>query len=291
VSAFGRLEPACILGVYGLEEGEAAVPWDRESQWLVFQLFDEGQSEREIVRTVVDGYRCNDKTVRRCLAGRSLVKDRLEGRPKDQGRERFENLSGTENYLRQLEQAYRAYKEAREEDPHQALLSGHWPGLRQVAHALTNQLEAPLPQLLGFPWQTSPESNGDLMVELRGEDLKLELEVERRQLFHALQEHLPQDQAWIYLQQWKSAVGYLTQGLHSLSLWLKEKAEVPDEKWVTVERLRQGSLGFTDFFVKSVVLEVAERLCGLPRAQYEFEVAEARGQDRWILKRVYNSSS
>jgi hypothetical protein len=259
---------------------------------MVFRMFDEGQPEREIVRTLVNRYRCDDKTVRRYLTGLSLLKDRLEDRPEHQGKKgRFENLGGTNHFLWELEQTYRAYQEAREEDPYQALLSGHWPGLRQVAWDLTTQLHAPLPQLLGFPWQTSPESNGALMVELRGEDLKLELEVERSQLFHALQEHLPQNQAWGYLQQWKSAVGYLTQGLHSLCRWVKEQSEVPGEKYITVEQLRQGSLGLTDYFVKSVVLEVAERLCGLPRAQYDFEVTETRGQDRWILKRVRNSSS
>jgi hypothetical protein len=179
----------------------------------------------------------------------------------------------------------------KEEDSYQAERSGHWPGLRQVAQELTNQLEVPLLQLLGFPWQTSPESNGALMVEIRGEDLKLELEVERHPLFHALQEHLPQNQVWIYLQQWKSAVGYLTQGLHSLCRWVKEQSEVPGERYITVEQLRQESLGLTDYFVKLVVLEVAERLCGLPRAKFEFEVTEARGQDRWLLKRVRNSSS
>jgi hypothetical protein len=229
--------------------------------------------------------------VRRCLAGLSLVKDRLKGRAEDQvKRERFKNLGGTDRYYRDIEQAYRAYQEAGEEDPYQALISGHWPGLCQVAIELTNQLEAPLPQLLGFPWQIS-ESNGALMVEFKGENPEVELEVERRQLFHALQQHLPQDQAWSYLQQWKSAVGELTQGLHSLCRWVKEQSEVAGKKWISVEQLCQGSLGLTDYFVKSVVLEVAERLCGLPRAKYEFEVTEAREQDRWVLKRVSNSSS
>ncbi len=100
------------------------------------------------------------------------------------------------------------------EDPGQAERSGHWRALRSVAKTLKGQIYAPLPQLLGFPWQIG-DWNGALEIgsnsmwhfttqltskydELFGasEDDVLFKSSDGHILFSALKEHLPDDIAW-----------------------------------------------------------------------------------------------
>lgn len=86
--------------------------WGPEAQTETIGLYESGSSEQMIVAQVVRRHRCNDKTVRRCIAGLDLITDRrgrADGEVDDKGlRSRFDNLQGTDRYLIELERAYRA---------------------------------------------------------------------------------------------------------------------------------------------------------------------------------------
>ena len=83
----------------------------------------------------------------------------------------------------------------------------------------------------------------------------------------------------------------LAKGLHSLCARTKGQPEIQGKPSITEEQLRQGSLGLADYFVRSVVLVVAEEVCGNPRASHEFEVMKAPQAQGWTLRWVRNSSS
>ncbi|MDP6495217.1 MAG: hypothetical protein QGI09_07345, partial [Dehalococcoidia bacterium] len=53
----------------------------------------------------------------------------------------------------------------------------HWPQLRDAAAVLASvvQAGAPFPQLLSFPWQGSPEHNGELSIRSLDGEVKVSL--------------------------------------------------------------------------------------------------------------------
>ena len=82
-------------------KGSDIVGWDSEARKLVFELFNQGQPEASIVKQVVGRHQCNDKTVRRCIAGLGLAQLQPEGhQPGHLARERFENLGGELTIMR-----------------------------------------------------------------------------------------------------------------------------------------------------------------------------------------------
>src|SRR5918996_3932370 len=56
----------------------------------------------------------------------------------------------------QIRNRYSRNQTTVEEEPDQAERSHHWPGLRAVARKMAEELEVPLPRLLGFQWFDAP---------------------------------------------------------------------------------------------------------------------------------------
>ena len=83
--------------------------WGSEAKRTLFRLYDQGQSESEIVKSLNNEFGVNDKTIRRCLAGLDLLKAEEEGRKLDSSR--FEALGGTQHYLQGIRRPYTAYRE------------------------------------------------------------------------------------------------------------------------------------------------------------------------------------
>ena len=96
--------------------------WGPEARLRTIGLYRLGRSEHEIVATVRQETKCDDKTVRRCIAGLDLLREGATGREGELrkiedgtlGEEaasiahRFRTHSGTERYLRELRRVYEA---------------------------------------------------------------------------------------------------------------------------------------------------------------------------------------
>ena len=96
--------------------------WGPEAQLRTIELHRLGRSEHEIVATVRRESNCDDKTVRRCIAGLDLLREGATGREGvlreiEEGAlgeeaasiaHRFQTHSGTEHYLRDLRRVYEA---------------------------------------------------------------------------------------------------------------------------------------------------------------------------------------
>lgn len=182
--------------------------------------------------------------------------------------------------------------EADAEDPAQAERSGHWPGLRGTAHDLESQLRDGLPfaQALRFPWRTWPDYNGGLAFDEKGPDAVVPLSVERSPLLGALKEHLPFEPAWLYLDNWKRSILDLSTALTRLSAAVKDKTEIKETRFISHEEAYEGLEGVTDFYAKTVALDVAEIECAVHAVQNEFKV-ESLGSRLWVLRWYRNSSS
>ena len=181
-----------------------------------------------------------------------------------------------------------------QEDAGQAERSGHWPKMRDMAQDLGERarLGAPLAELLDFPWRTWPDYSGAIALN-PWPDQTISVRAEGYPIFRALTEHLPTDQVWSYLGQWKSALAGLRKDLYDLTDRVKGQAEVkrPDARWLSREQVWSGEGGLTDFFYKAAVLEIAECWCHLPPARWGYEVRPPMSKQRATLVRVRNSSS
>ncbi len=78
--------------------------WGPKAQKLVFEMFDDGQPVKVIVADVKKAHKCDDKTVRRCVAGLDLI--RAGKTPQED--DHFERMGGTKRYFGDLERAYKA---------------------------------------------------------------------------------------------------------------------------------------------------------------------------------------
>ncbi|MFC1944612.1 hypothetical protein ACFLX5_03875 [Chloroflexota bacterium] len=134
--------------------------------------------------------------------------------------------------------------------------SGHWPRLRQTARKLQEQLSAPLDQLLGFSrWR---DHNPALTLVSAGQDLTVTLQVEQEVLYDALKCHLPDDRAWSLLDEWKTKVKDISQGLERLCAWVRQQQEMKGKQWLSREESFLEALGLTDQFTKLIVKNSVE---------------------------------
>ena len=169
------------------------------------------------------------------------------------------------------------------EDPEQAERSGHWPALRDDAATLHGQLYVPFAQLRGFPWQTSPDYNPNLLLGDRSHGFPVALEAERSVLFVELKEHLPSDPLWHCLDEYKKGISTVSQRLHEVCDRIRGEPELNDEVWESDQALELGVMGLTYNFVKTVALEVAEGACNLPTADISYELSAPVKRRKWTL--------
>lgn len=168
--------------------------------------------------------------------------------------------------------------------------SGHWPGLRQAARTLQRQLDAPLPEQLGFPWMYP--GNSALRLTFNREEVTVRLAVEDDVIFQVLKVHLPEDSAWDLLTDWEKAVGDMAKRLVRLVDLVKEQPETSDKPWVAGVEGNSIELGLTDWFAKTVALKAAETVCDADFSSYEWEYLEPLPERRpWVLRRVRDGSS
>ena len=80
-----------------------------DAQRAVFDLYDQGQTERAIVKSVKEDFQSHEKTIRRCIAGLNLLTAEDGGQGADKAR--FVRLDGTPHYLEDLRRSYRAHRE------------------------------------------------------------------------------------------------------------------------------------------------------------------------------------
>ena len=174
------------------------------------------------------------------------------------------------------------------EDPHIAAIE-HWPDLRNAAKRLKCEVEygVPFAQLLGFPWQTGPDYNGDLIVQ--SWPPAVSLRVEKDLLFKSLQDHLQHDRTWEILDGWKAGIAGLAGALNTLCDIALQEAGL-DESDITHEQINGGGTGTSEFFAKSIVLECINRKFGTGTATHSFE-EESRSNVPSVLRWVRNSSS
>ncbi len=84
----------------------------------------------------------------------------------------------------------------------------------------------------------------------------------------------------------------MAQTLDTLSESLKQRPELGGYRWLGGDEDQMVAAGLTHWLPKTVVLEVAEVVCDLPRAHWEWEsLAPARDRPLWVLRRVKNGGS
>ena len=83
--------------------------WDLVAQKAVFDLYDDGQLEKAIVKSVGNEFQAHERTIHRCIAGLDLLTAGDEGQP--DAEDRLKRLGGTARYLQELRRSYRAHLE------------------------------------------------------------------------------------------------------------------------------------------------------------------------------------
>lgn len=196
------------------------------------------------------------------------------------------------NELSRYGQAATPPQGVHEEDPTLASRR-HWPELSRVAVALQDQVRtgAPIANLLGLPWQTWPDYSASLILGVRPGGVHVSLSAEEGPVFAALKEHLPDDEAWELLAVWKEAVIRLRDRALALCDLVKGQPELKGKVWIDLEQPESVGPGLTDFFKKTIALDVAERGCGLPQALHNYEVSLPNASEPSVLRLVRNGSS
>lgn len=169
----------------------------------------------------------------------------------------------------------------------------HWPELSGVAMALQDQVRAgaPIPNLLEFPWRTGPDYSASLILSMRPGGVQVSLPAEEGLVFAALKEHLPEDEAWKLLDVWREAVIRLRDRALALCDLVKGHPELKGKQWIDLEEPESVGQGLTEFFRKTIALDVAEQRCGLPQALQEYEVSLREAPELSVLRLVRNGSS
>ena len=94
--------------------------WGPKARRQSIELYRAGHPEKDIVRSICSEFRCDDKSVRRCIAGLDLIQEGGTGETKESLEiqkgllreaavgiaDRFARLGGTEHYLRELRRVY-----------------------------------------------------------------------------------------------------------------------------------------------------------------------------------------
>ena len=144
--------------------------WGPETQQLVSQMCDRGESSSAIVAEVCRRHGVNDKTVRRWVVGLDLInqKDSVH----EAVRERFERLGGTDHYLENLRRQYGAHNNQMERLPnlHQEDLMREARRLHQLAEGLQDVSLEPLGGIGAELYQALREHTHDLGLPTLLED-------------------------------------------------------------------------------------------------------------------------
>ena len=169
----------------------------------------------------------------------------------------------------------------------------HWPELSGVAMALQDQVRAgaPIPNLLEFPWRTGPEYNASLILSMRPGGVQVSLSAEEGPVIAALREHLPDEEAWELLAIWREAVIRFRDRVLALCNLVKGQPELKGKVWIDLEEPESVRPGLTDFFRKTIALDVAEQRCGLRQALQDYEVSLPEASELSVLRLVRNGSS
>ena len=93
-----------VFDMQDMKEGTRGA-WGDKSRDAVIQKFANGETEKNIVKSVCGQYGVNDKSVRKCIAGLDLIEHEDKGLPSEDLRERFRNLGGTDRYVTELRRA------------------------------------------------------------------------------------------------------------------------------------------------------------------------------------------
>ena len=168
-------------------------------------------------------------------------------------------------------------------------LSGHWPNLRRTAEGISAQLFTSFPQMLGFPWFSSP--NERLRFTNEGGGRSARLSIEEENLFKGLREHDPGDKAWVLLDEWKRGVGKIETGLNALCTWVMGQPEVRGRQWLSESELESEKSGLTEYFPRSLALEAAEVACGLHHNTDWESLGPNSRRNSWLLNLVRDGSS
>ena len=184
--------------------------WDEEARHHVFKLYGEGQTEMVIVREVCEARGSDDKTVRRCIAALDIITSVGYGEEVPAHlQSRFDDLNGTEHYLRELRRAYEAQWPTAMADPE---LGPHGRELFHFGQRLRDRLN---------PDFSSPKDHGDSRLlwvgrptsywedpgphrhqeEAMVEDKWPFMRYNAREhaVFPAFAEHLKGNQCWVHL--------------------------------------------------------------------------------------------
>ena len=168
----------------------------------------------------------------------------------------------------------------------------HWPELTETAKKLHAGVAggAPLPQLLGFPWNSSPNQNGELVISEREEEPD-SLATERSPLATALREHLPSHTVWTLLERWKTAVRALAATLRTAVKEAEIASDLHERGLITVEEIERGGVGFTRWYPASEILDSAERRLVQIRHLHGYEIWPPSRQRKWTLVWTRDASS
>ncbi len=175
------------------------MPWGSRARETVMRLFEQGQSEQAIVKEVLREYACDDKTIRRYIAGLQLLRAQDTGAGAEHlktARDRYDNLNGSEHHLLELGRAYDAFKDKRtgSDIVRQHAELDHVAKLKVCARLLVRQLTLDPPSSVKV-WKApiDPSPTVDM----------LQLPIETDPLFLYLQGHVPDKDLWESFKGWK----------------------------------------------------------------------------------------
>ena len=195
--------------------------WGDDARDATIAKFEAGTSEKEIVKVRKARFHCDDKTLRRCLAGLRLLRARVtqvsDAKEKGQGVQEmvatFEAVGGTDHYLRELDRAVAASQ--RPPEPPSFLLSKPVVPDRHIDELLTfgillrDCLQSPSPQDLAdrsgekaprSPWRGISLSLEATDLEEQAERLKwragARYDARAHPLFASFHEHVVSEHVW-----------------------------------------------------------------------------------------------
>lgn len=159
----------------------------------------------------------------------------------------------------------------------------HRPALREAASTLRSQVRAgvPFPQLLELHWWGSKDYNETVTIRLEGQTVEVSLSVEDSPVFAALRnDHLPHDEAWCRLTDWKTEVTEVHDLLARVLNWVRDQTER-----IVTDIVGSEGQRLAEFLAKTVVLDVAIEKFGWPP---DLEIAAQR-EELWTLRRGYEA--
>ena len=134
--------------------------------------------------------------------------------------------------------------------------SGDWLDLCKTLTTLSEQLEAPVQQLLAL--SEMDVWNQSLVIDSLDGQTSVGLKIEDDQLFRALKEHFPAHSAWELLEEWKAKIEQIHGQLPALCQWVAERPGIPALPQADPDGSVLDNPGITARFAQTVVSNALE---------------------------------